>query len=223
MKIVHADGHALTREGLHHILQHGDAGLEFLEAHTIPVALDLLARHDDIDLVLLDLDLAGRHDFSGFKKIWDSNPAIPIVILSPSEDPDDIKAAIDLGAAGYIPKFVTGQMLLAALKLVMDGGIYAPRIRLCRETARRARGEEPQSELTKRQREVLALMAEGLPNKLIARKLFVSEATVKGHVTAILNTLQVSNRVQAINKARQSVPRFRATVGAAFDALSMAG
>lgn len=123
-----------------------------------------------------------------------------------------------MGAAGYIPKSVTGQTLLGALKLVLDGGIYAPRIRSWRSgQGRTNNGVVPQSDLTKRQREVLTLIAEGLSNKAIARKLFVSEATIKGHVTAILNALQVDNRVQAINKARQCRIGFKAMAAPMFD------
>ena len=115
------------------------------------------------------------------------------------------------GAAGYIPKSSTSQTMLSALRLVLDGGTYAPRI----SAHRRLQGgfdgrRKTPGNLTKRQLEVLALMVKGLPNKLIAQELFVSEATVKGHVTAILSALGVTNRVQAVNRAREDETDFRA-------------
>ena len=210
MKILHADHHGLFREGICHILKHWDAKLEFLQADSLQNTLDILSMHNDIDLILLDLYMTSMNGFTGFKTIWKCNPTIPVVILSEPDDPKEIKTAIDLGTAGYIPKSSTGQTLISALKLVLDGGIYAPRVGI-QSSVRDSEGGS--GSLTQRQLEVLALIAEGLPNKAIARKLFVSEATIKGHVTAILNALGVDNRVQAINKTRPGRARFRTVVG----------
>lgn len=204
MKILHADDHALFREGVHHILKHWDTGLTFLEANSMEKLADFVARHNDIDLVLLDLSLKGKPTLPNLNLIWQHNPGVPVVILAASEDPQHMKQALEAGAAGYIPKSSGVQTLLNGLTLVLEGGIYAPRTVYQRNTQKpTAKLDELTQPLTKRQSQVLALMAEGLPNKLIARKLFVSEATIKGHVTAILASLGVENRVQAINRARQ--------------------
>lgn len=204
MKILHADDHALFREGVHHILKQWDADLAFLEANSIDKLADFVARHHDIDLVLIDLSLKGTPTLPNLNLIWKQNPGVPVVILAASEDPQHMQQALAAGAAGYIPKSSSLQTLLNGLTLVMEGGIYAPRTAYQRSSQAPALSlENPAQQLTKRQSQVLALMAEGLPNKLIARKLFVSEATVKGHVTAILSSLGVENRVQAINRARQ--------------------
>ena len=208
MKILHADDHILFREGICHILRQLDAGLEYLEAGAIQAVLDILKVRNDIDLILLEPYRPSMNGCTGFRTIWECNPTIPIIILSASEHHQDIATAIGMGAAGYIPKSSTAQTFLNALRLVLEGGIYAPR------TGRNgagSRGELPDS-LTKRPWEVLTLMAEGLSNKAIAKKLFITEATVKGHVTAILDVLGVENRVQAINKARQSGRQWRAAV-----------
>ena len=205
MRILHADDHSLFREGICHILKQLDAELEYLEASTLQTALNILAVHHDIDLILLEPYRPNMNGFTGFKTIWECNPNIPIIILSASEHHLDIKTAIGMGAAGYIPKSSTSKTFLNALRLVLEGGTYAPRTE--RNVVSR-HGELPDS-LTKRQWDVLMLMAEGLSNKSIAKKLFVTEATIKGHVTAILDTLGVDNRVQAINRVRQSGRQWR--------------
>ncbi|MCP5426149.1 MAG: response regulator transcription factor [Gammaproteobacteria bacterium] len=204
MKILHVDEQTLFRAGMCCILEPLDDDLTFLEAGDLPTAMNTLDRHDDIDLVLWDLCLTGPKGCAELKVIVDRHPAVPLVVLSASQEPERVKEAIASGAAGYIPKSTTRETLLNALRIVLDGGIYAPRMLSHRPAHDGPSHRKPAySSLTRRQSEVLALMSEGLPNKLIARELFVSEATVKGHVTAILGILGVNNRVQAINKARE--------------------
>lgn len=203
MRVLHADDYALFREGVHHILQQQNTKVAFFEANNIQTTLDFLSNNKDMDLVLLDLYVAGMNSLAALKNIWSYQPNLPVVILSASENPNHIKMALDSGAAGYIPKSSSVNTLVNALKLVLEGGTYAPRLipqRTAQDTVPQA---NPSQQLTKRQSQVLALMAQGLSNKLIARKLFVSEATIKGHVTAILDVFGADNRVQAINKARQ--------------------
>lgn len=212
MRLLHADDYALFREGIHHILKQQNPKVAYFEAGNIQTTLDFLSRNNDIDLVLLDLFLAGTNSLSALKNIWSYHPNLPVVILSASEDPNHIKMALDSGAAGYIPKSSSVRTLVNALSLVLEGGTYAPRIPSQVNIKKTTPTANLPHHLTKRQSEVLALMAQGLPNKIIARKLFLSEATIKGHVTAILDIFGADNRVQAINKARQLGECFGALV-----------
>jgi DNA-binding NarL/FixJ family response regulator len=161
----------------------------------------MLSAHSDIDLLVLEPYRPNMQGCAGLKAILNGYPTLPVVVLSASEAPQDIQTAIDMGAAGYITKSSSSHTLINALKLIISGGTYAPRL-ISRQHFQNGENhcKNPPLNLTKRQLQVLTLMAEGLPNKLIARKLFVSEATVKGHVTAILGALYVNNRIQAINR-----------------------
>jgi DNA-binding NarL/FixJ family response regulator len=132
-------------------------------------------------------------------------PAVPVVVLSASEDPADMTRAIDSGAMGFIPKSQSSQVMIGALRLVLAGGVYLPP-----EAIRRAAPGSPSTAqpsrptswrdigLTERQAEVLALLVQGKPNKLICRDLDLAEGTVKIHITAILKALKVTNRTQAV-------------------------
>jgi DNA-binding NarL/FixJ family response regulator len=210
MRLLHTDDYALFREGVHHILKQRDPNVAFFEAGNIQTTLDFLSKNHDMDLVLLDLYVSGMNSLSALKNIWNYHPNLPVVILSASENPVHIKMALDSGAAGYIPKSSSVHTLINALSLVLEGGTYAPRVASQHHVQKTMSPAKTPQQLTKRQSQVLALMAQGLPNKLIARKLFLSEATIKGHVTAILDIFGVDNRVQAINKARQMGERFGA-------------
>jgi DNA-binding NarL/FixJ family response regulator len=203
MRLLHTDDYALFREGVHHILKQQNPNVAFFEAGDIQTTLDFLSKNNDLDLVLLDLYVSGENSLNALKDICGFHPDLPVVMLSASENPNHIKMALDSGAAGYIPKSASVHTLVNALNLVLEGGTYAPRIASQNNAQERTPQTTVSHQLTKRQSQVLALMAQGLPNKLIARKLFVSEATIKGHVTAILDIFGADNRVQAINKARQ--------------------
>lgn len=203
MRLLHADDYPLFREGVHHILKQQISHVAFFEAGNIQTTLDFLSKNQNMDLVLLDLYVAGINSLSALKNIWSHQSNLPVVILSASESPGHIKMALNLGAAGYIPKSSSAHTLVNALNLVLEGGTYAPRIAPQCNAQKTSSQANPPHQLTKRQSQVLALMAQGLPNKIIARKLFLSEATIKGHVTAILDIFGADNRVQAINKARQ--------------------
>ena len=144
----------------------------------------------------------------------ESLPALPVVVVSGSDDPASVLAALDLGAMGYIPKTSPREVLLGAVRLVASGGIYVPVEALkTREAAQLAlpasasgvagAGTAADLGLTSRQREVLELLLKGLPNKLIARKLDISENTTKIHVSAVLRALGVATRTQALIAANR--------------------
>lgn len=202
MKILLADDHELFREGVRYILGRLDVGTLpcLLESEDYESSVELLEEQGDIDLVLLDLDMPGMRHTLGVARLVERCPTVPFVVLSASDNPGDVQGSLDAGAAGFVPKSSPSDVLLAALKLVLAGGSYAPRAaaRAALPGGARVAVAVP----TDRQREVLTCIAEGLPNKEIARQLFLAESTIKGHVRSLLQMLDVSNRVQAINKAR---------------------
>ena len=134
-------------------------------------------------------------------------PDVPVAVMSRSADQDYVREFIKCGAVGYIPKTVSGNVLIAALNLILSGGVYVPpdslytNARLLAADRMRPNGDSLPPKLTLRQTDVLRLLAEGLSNKGIGRRLTLSEGTVKLHVTALLRNFQVTNRTQAAIKA----------------------
>jgi len=189
MHILIVDDHALFREGLCHVLHTLDEDAAIIEASDYDGTLQQLAAETEMDLVLLDLHLPGRNGFDILQAIVRQYPALPVVILSGSTQRSDMQRAINLGARGFIPKDSSSAIMLSALRLILSGGIYVP------QTAKQVSGQE--TELTRRQRDVLELMVKGMSNKEIGLALDLMEATVKMHVSTIFKILNVSNRTQA--------------------------
>lgn len=206
-----ADDHALVREGLKLSLQPLGADLRFVEAATAAEVTAALARHPDLDLVLLDLVMPGATGFDLLAQVCDTCPELPVVMLSATSDPPTMRKALDIGAAGFITKAATPQSMLSALQRVLAGGICFPPDMLGGDSGP-AGGAEPEPggagtmppvSLTARQTEVLAGICQGWSNKQIARELDMSGNTVKTHVAAIFRTLNVDNRTQAAVAARE--------------------
>ncbi|MFC0208293.1 response regulator transcription factor [Chelativorans intermedius] len=199
-RFVVADDHPLFRGALRQALGGLDDGCTILEAGDFDEVKALIAQDPDIDLVLLDLAMPGASGLSGLVALRGLNPAMPIVVVSAYDDPQTIRRALDLGASGFISKSARMEEMCEAVSTVLEGGIYTPgEIEL---------GEEGDPEisdligrlqtLTPQQSRVLAMLAEGLLNKQIAYELGVSEATIKAHVSAILQKLGVDSRTQAV-------------------------
>jgi DNA-binding NarL/FixJ family response regulator len=200
MKVLIADDHALFREGLRHVLDALGRTLDILEAADGQQTLALVEQHPDLDLLLLDLAMPGMHGFTALDVLGKRYPALPVVILSASSLAGDMQRALDKGAMGFIPKCSTGAVMIGALQLVLTGSVYIPtEIFTHTVNVNRALLDTGlEKKLTPRQRDVLALMQRGQPNKLIAVRLGLAEATVKMHVSAILKALAVTNRTQAV-------------------------
>jgi DNA-binding NarL/FixJ family response regulator len=210
MKILVVDDHALIREALRGVLKELKDDAAVLEAANCGKAMQLIAEHPDIDLVLLDLNLPDRDGFSVLAELRGHYPAMAVVMLSGQQDPTSVRKAYDLGASGYIPKTGQTEVMLVALQLVFAGGRYfPPEILVSDETsASQPGGKAPAADrrhvspadlgLTGRQLDVLWLMMQGKSNKAICRVLDLAEPTVKNHVTAILKALEVSNRTEAV-------------------------
>jgi DNA-binding NarL/FixJ family response regulator len=206
MKILIADDHALFREGLRHVLALlADPTPEVVEAADFESAA-AVAGAGGIDLVLLDLGMPGGAWEDGLAAIKATlPPEVPVVILSASDDRRRVMAAVNAGAAGFIPKTSSSRVMLSALKLVLSGGVYLPPAMLDQavDLAMDDHAAGGIAGLTPRQREVLSLLGEGKSNKEIARVLQLAEGTVKLHVTAILKNLGVNNRTRAVVAASQ--------------------
>jgi DNA-binding NarL/FixJ family response regulator len=209
MKIIFADDHKLVREGILPFLKQLGDSVEVLEAENAQQALDFAQQHPDADLVLLDYRMpGGLEGMAAVRAFRDRFPELPLVVLSGIDELDDIEQVLDAGALGFVEKKSPAQVMLSALRLVLAGGVYIPPVLLGR-----AQGERPKSTpetapkpedhgrietLTERQSQVLEQLAQGKPNKLIARALGLQEGTVKMHLATIFRVLNVNNRVEAV-------------------------
>lgn len=215
MRMLLIDDHTLFRNGLKFLLSDLDAQLEFVEADGIRgIAPDDGA--SPIDLALLDLHLPGASGVDALAALRALLPDTTVVIVTGDEDPMLIRDCIDAGAAGFIPKSSTPQVLITALRLVLAGGTYlpphvlgaSPQVAPSLPNGRPDNGNgngngqreptTPVDRLTGRQFDVLMLAIRGKSNKVIARELDLSEGTVKQHLSAAFRTLGVNNRTEAV-------------------------
>jgi len=197
--IAIVDDHPLFRDALRHTLVAGFPDLRLSEAGSLD-ELGQLAGEGDIDLVLLDLTMPGVQGFSGLIYLRSLSPEIPVVVVSANETPSTIRRCLDFGASGYITKSLPVARIREAIAAILKGEIWVPGditldVPEDNETSALA---ERLSTLTPQQVRVLMMLGEGLLNKQIAYKLSVSEATVKAHVSAILQKLRVESRTQAV-------------------------
>jgi DNA-binding NarL/FixJ family response regulator len=211
MKFLVVDDHVLIREAVRGVLNELKGDATILEAENSGQAVDIVAEHADLGLILLDLNLPDRDGLAVLSELRECYPAIPVVVLSAQQDRNSVVKALNLGALGFIPKSGQRSVMLSALRLVFAGGVYIPPEILAREggapeptptlsrlglDSRRVTPSE--LGLTERQLDILALVMQGKSNKAICRILDLAEPTVKNHVTAMLKVLKVSNRTEAV-------------------------
>ncbi|WP_150524321.1 response regulator transcription factor [Roseibium sediminis] len=197
-RFVIADDHPLFRGALRQTLEALYPGAEILEAGALEDVTARLDESGEADLVLLDLTMPGMRGFSGLMYLRAQHASVPVVIVSANEEPQVIRRCIEFGASGFIPKSHGIDVIRDAISAVMAGDLWTPpEIEL---TADDGIGDLVQrlSTLTPQQVRVLMMLSEGLLNKQIAYELSVSEATVKAHVSAILQKLGVESRTQAV-------------------------
>ena len=228
MKVLLVDDHPLMLSALETVVQSIGSDTTVVGVESAAAARAALQADADFDLVLLDLALGDADGFDVLVEFRSAYPALPVVVVSASDRASDVIRAIDSGAMGFVPKKSSHAELLAALGIVMTGSMYVPPSMLGLEFGRAggdttpgvmwptgddaapplgpAAQAEPHQKtltlkemgLTPRQAEVLSLLLQGLPNKLIARQLNLSVETVKDHVAAVLRALGVSSRTQAV-------------------------
>jgi DNA-binding NarL/FixJ family response regulator len=197
MNVLLIDDHALFREALVLLFAHHLREFRMLEADSIEQATEVAREHGDIALVLLDLGLTDSQGMASLTALRAALPELTVVVLSADARRETIVAAIDAGAAGFVPKTARGTVLADALRTVLDGGVYLP--------AQALAGPVPGTTdaaaidaLSPRQVQVLQLLLQGKSNKLIGRALNLSESTVKTHLLAVFRRLEVNNRTQAV-------------------------
>ena len=196
--ILIVDDHALFRTGLRMILTELGEAQEVYEAGSILEALNLADKQ--VDLILLDIQMPGLNGLEGSKVLKEKFIDIPIIILSASHEINDVFEAQQVGAKGYLQKTAPAGDIVPAITSVLNGDECFP----VGQSVNDIKSEEKKSEeLTPRQLEVLALLCEGKPNKVIARELDLSENTVRVHVSAILSILDVSSRSEAMVVAQK--------------------
>lgn len=202
MRILVIEDHALVREGLLlalKALEEPGASTEILGAQDADEATGKLEANDDFDLALLDLMLPGTGGLAFLGVMRKRFPHVPVVILSALDDADTVMKAIRGGAAGFVSKASPTDVLLGALREVLNGEIWLPpEYRELSGKRRRAKTVAERYGLTRSQARVLELLAEGKTNRDIAEMLGVTEGTVKIHVSAIFKALGVNNRSQAL-------------------------
>jgi DNA-binding NarL/FixJ family response regulator len=197
-----ADDHPLFRGAIRSALLVARPDSNVMEAGNFEEATRLVVENPDADLILLDLNMPGSSGLSGLISLRAAQPSVPVVVISATDDGVTVRRALDLGASGYVSKSAGMEEIRDAISTVLAGGISTPaNLELSGET-------DPEvadliariQSLTPQQKRVLAMLAEGLLNKQIAYELSVSEATIKAHVSAILQKLNVDSRTQAVIK-----------------------
>lgn len=223
MRILLADDHTLFRDALVQYTQRSEPDITMNPAKDFDEAFKILQEDSTFDLVILDFKMPGMYNFEGLKKILKKFPDIPVAIMSGVAETEDVKKAIDLGAAGYLPKLLSGKTFMQAIRLIVSGQRYLPLekdnnsimpsyINDERDTDYSSNAQkrvkalnglydngEPSDEprLTPREKDVAKFLAQGASNKEIARELDLQVVTVKLHVSGLCRKLNAQNRTQA--------------------------
>jgi DNA-binding NarL/FixJ family response regulator len=199
MKCLLVDDHALVRDALALLIALQHPAVDLRHAGRLREAREVLAAEPDVDLVLLDLALPDSTGLATLQAVRETAPDARAVVLSADGRPETVLAAIDAGAAGFIPKSTESRLLREALAAVLRGATYLPAVALAANPP--PPGQPASTEqlgLTLRQLDVLRMLVDGRSNKLIARELDLSPSTVKTHLEAIFQRLQVNSRTQAV-------------------------
>ena len=215
MNILIADDHELFLEGLKLILSANFENAQITAVHNYDELFEALQKAK-FDLVMTDLAMPGANSTNALSKMHDMLKDTPIIVVSAVFDKEIVQRTIEIGVAGYIPKSSSNALMLSAIKLVLAGGVYIPKalleevsvaaentadIQSAQKAIQSVAPKDKSKRLTRRQIDVIRGVAKGLPNKLIAYELGLTEGTVKVHITVILKTLGVTNRTGAVIEA----------------------
>lgn len=205
-QILIADDHPLYREAIAGVIDSTFPNVTVYEAEDFQSAQQVLNEHEELDLVLLDLNMPGMDGLNGLIQMRNNSPEVPVAMISAEEDREVVLHAITYGAVGFISKTTSRDNIGEAISQILNGEVYLPSdiIRSGKQSSSKSRADsqsiDPKflSSLTRRQLLVLERMAMGESNKQIAYELNIAETTVKTHVSAILSKLDVHNRMQAV-------------------------
>lgn len=199
-RFVIADDHPLFRGALRSAIMGAFQGADISEAGSIDTLVAELERGPEMDLILLDLAMPGVRGYSGLLLLRTQYPGIPVIIVSAHEDANVVRRCMAFGASGFIPKTTDVDVMRDAIRIVLDGNTWTPpdlELEVVTDDDGAAMMRRLAT-LTPQQVRVLMMLSDGLLNKQIAYELNVSEATVKAHVSAILQKLGVDSRTQAV-------------------------
>lgn len=195
LQILVSDDHELIRDGLSILMHKLSSDADVLEATTGDEAIAIAENHPGLELAIIDLSLPGLNGLPMVARLCELLPDTPIVILSATVDRQHVLKAIECGASGFVYKSLGKSVLEEAILLVLAGGVFMPPI---------DHGKEDDTPtVTSRQREILELLAKGKSNKEIANYLHISVNTIKNHLSKLYDQFSVSNRTQAVMKARE--------------------
>ncbi len=197
-RFIIADDHPLFRGAMRQTIEKQFASVKIIEAGSLDEVTSALDREEDVDMILLDLSMPGMRGFSGLMYLRAQYVGVPIVVVSGTEDPTTIRSAIEFGASGYIPKSLGIDVIQDGVSVVLEGGVWIPPDIDLNAVDEATKMAQRLASLTPQQVRVLMMLSQGLLNKQIAYELSVSEATVKAHVSAILQKLGVESRTQAV-------------------------
>lgn len=202
IRILVADDHPLFRAGVVASLSRQPNFTVIAEASSGEEAYTLAAEHLP-DILLLDITMPGEGGIAAAQRIASAFPIVRIIMLTVSEDQDNLLNALKAGAKGYVLKGVSARELATAVHTVADGDVYISAqlaggiLFEMTHSPRHTTPQDPFSELTERERQILTLLADGLTNREIGGQLFLAEKTIKHYMTNILQKLQVRSRVEA--------------------------
>lgn len=201
MRMLIVDDHQLFIDGIRHVLNRLAPDAVITEANTSLSAIDILESGESFDLVFIDLVIPGMDGLSILKRLHARGIWYPLVILSGDENVRTIKAALELGALGFIPKSFSSEEMLSALRSILEGELFVPQTISQQLNDLKPRRFRQNGNITRRQLQVLELMAEGYTNRQIAATLCLTEHTIKAHVSALFIELNVANRTECVQTA----------------------
>jgi two-component system, NarL family, nitrate/nitrite response regulator NarL len=206
MKVLLADDHVLVREGMKLLFEKLDPGAEVLEAQSYEQTVAVAREASALDLILLDLKMPGMQGVDSLVALREEISGVPVVILSGAFDRQDVLAALDQGAAGFIPKTLGSEAMFHAINLVLSGEKFVPSLVYFEDGgdgdgADAGENDSLFTTLTSREREVLELLIQGNSNNQMADSLGLQEVTVRARLTGVFRKLGVKNRTQAVGLA----------------------
>lgn len=206
MRILIIDDHQLFIDGIRHIVSSLDDDVDIIEANSASDAIHYMESITDLDLVLLDLHMPGLDGRLIIQHHRAHSTCLPLVIISGDDDPHTIQPIMGEGVIGFIPKSYSGKKLLSALKTILDGDKYIPEMHNNQDSNHyynhSCNNVSNGNGITRRQLQVLELLANGHSNKKISSILFLTENTVKTHVSSLFRVFEASNRTECVNIAR---------------------